>query len=137
MERSKDLEDVVRGMYVAMESNDFTAFEEALSLSQEARFIGTDPAEWWAGHGKISEVTQAQLKEMQGMHISPGEIEGYVEGDVGWFADQPRWVTQDGSEIAIRFTGVFRREGDAWRLVQGHSSIGVPNEEVVGFSMTT
>jgi hypothetical protein len=121
---------------MATESNDFTAFEEAFAQPRGA--VHRDrPAEWWAGHDQISEVTQAQLKEMQGMRISPGEIEGYVEGDVGWFADQPQWVMQAGSEIGLRFTGVFRREGYAWRLVLGHSSIGVPSEEVVGFEMTT
>jgi ketosteroid isomerase-like protein len=31
--------------------------------------------------------------------------------------------------MSMRATGVFRREGDEWRLVQLHASIGVPNEE--------
>jgi len=137
MERSKELEEVVRRMYEAMESNDFGVFEEILSHSPDARMIGTDPAEWWGGHEKISEVTQVQLKEMQGLRIAPGELEAFAEGDVGWFADQPRWTMQDGTEIPLRFTGVYRREESAWKLVQGHASIGVANADVAGFEMTT
>jgi hypothetical protein len=33
-------------------------------------------------------------------------------------------------QIPLRFTGDFSREDGAWRLVQGHASIGVPNEEL-------
>lgn len=137
MERSKDLEEAVRAMYAAMGSNDFAAFEGRLSRRPETRMIGTDPAEWWTGYDRVAEVTQIQLKELEGMRAVPGELEAFVEGDVGWFADQPRWVMTDGTEIALRFTGVFHRENGDWKLVQAHASIGVPNQDVVGFSLTT
>jgi SnoaL-like domain len=137
VDRSKELEDTVRRMYQAMESNDFSSFEASLSHSPQARMIGTDPAEWWGGYEKISDVTRLQLKEMQGLRIAVGELEVFTEGDVGWFADQPRWIMEDGTEIPLRFTGVFHRESGAWKLVQGHASIGIANEDAVGFEMTT
>jgi hypothetical protein len=74
---------------------------------------------------------------MQGMRIWPGDIEAYVEGDLGWFADRPRFVLLDGTEVPFRHTGVFRREGGEWKLVQAHTSLGIPNEDVIGFELTT
>jgi len=61
-----------------------------------------------------------------------GDLRCYSEGSVGWVADRARFVLGDGSEIPFRFTAVFRREDGAWRMVQAHASLGVPNADVVG-----
>ncbi|MDQ4059074.1 MAG: nuclear transport factor 2 family protein, partial [Actinomycetota bacterium] len=37
----------------------------------------------------------------------------------------------DGSAFDCRVTAVARREGEVWRLVHAHFSVGVPDEEVV------
>lgn len=37
-----------------------------------------------------------------------------------------------GAGIGVRLTGVWHREGDAWKLIQFHASIGVPNDESFG-----
>jgi len=36
----------------------------------------------------------------------------------------------DGRWISPRRNAVFRREDDAWRFVQTHASIAVPNDQV-------
>jgi len=33
--------------------------------------------------------------------------------------------------MQTRVTAVLRREGEAWRIVHAHFSVGVPDEEVV------
>lgn len=35
------------------------------------------------------------------------------------------------STIKPRVTSVWRQEGEAWKLVHAHFSVGVPDEEVV------
>jgi len=35
----------------------------------------------------------------------------------------------DGESAAIRVTGVVRHENGRWRLVQLHTSVGLPNAE--------
>ena len=50
----------------------------------------------------------------------------------GWFADRLAFVTPDGHDIPCRLTGVWRREGDEWKLIQSHASIGVPNAQAFG-----
>jgi hypothetical protein len=54
--------------------------------------------------------------------------EAYRAGDVGWAADQATWRLPDGLAIPFRLTAVFHHEGRAWRLVQAHFSLGVPND---------
>ena len=41
-------------------------------------------------------------------------------------------MTADAQATVIRITMVFHREGDGWRLVQSHTSVGVANEQASG-----
>ena len=50
------------------------------------------------------------------------------ENGVGWLTDGPTWVVPDGSRIPTRVTTVWRQEGDRWRIVHLHLSVGVPDE---------
>ena len=54
----------------------------------------------------------------------------YSRGDVGWFADQGKFVLASGTEIPIRITGVYEKEAGKWKLVQWHGSVGIPNTDV-------
>jgi hypothetical protein len=58
----------------------------------------------------------------------------YADDGVGWGSARARYGMADGARNEIRFTAVLRREAGRWRLVQGHSSIGVPNEQAFGIS---
>lgn len=37
----------------------------------------------------------------------------------------------DGSRLATRLTAVLRREGDDWKVVHLHFSVGVPDEQAM------
>ena len=41
-------------------------------------------------------------------------------------------ILEDGTEIPTRSTAVFHREDGEWKMVQGHKSVGVSNEELFG-----
>jgi hypothetical protein len=56
-----------------------------------------------------------------------GDPQAYYHGDVGWFADQIKFVLADGSETPMRLTGVLEKEAGEWKVVQWHFSIGVAN----------
>jgi ketosteroid isomerase-like protein len=137
MDRSEEIEGVIRSMFDMMSSGDGAAFDDMLSRQPGVLFLGTDATEWWEGYDTVSSVTQEQLKEMQGIDVDLSEATGYAEGDVGWGSARARYAMPGGGGNEIRFTGVFRREDGRWRLVQGHSSIGVPNEEAFGMAMPT
>ena len=96
-------------------------------------FVGTDPNEWWEGFAALREAMRAQSQSegMGEMQIVPGRLQAYREGSVGWVIDcGPSFRMPDGTEIPFRNTVVFRQEDGEWKLVHGHSSIGVRNEEM-------
>jgi hypothetical protein len=138
MEQSGELRDVMLGFYKALGTGDVSFFDRHFSAADEVRGIGTDPVEWWRGGATVAGVWKEQLEAMGGsMSISPGELEAYAEGSVGWVADQATFSLPDGSQIPIRFTAVFHREDGVWKLVQSHGSIGVSNEESIGQELPT
>ena len=81
----------------------------------------------------------AQLREMGagGVRVVAGNPQAYQEGSVGWAADQPTIQMPDGTKMPARITLVAHREGDVWKIVQAHISVGARNEEVLGQTLTT
>jgi ketosteroid isomerase-like protein len=63
------------------------------------------------------------------LQVTLDEVAGYIQDDVAW-ADGTGRFERDGAITPTRFTCVFRREDGAWRLVQAHSSIAVPNDRM-------
>jgi ketosteroid isomerase-like protein len=135
MERSQEVEGAIQRLLDAIGSADFEAATELLSPRPEILLLGTDPEEWWSGYETVSRVMQEQLKEMQGIRIDASDVSGYADGDVGWGSARARYSMPDGTGNEVRMTAVFRREDGRWRLMQGHSSIGVPNKQAFGMSM--
>ena len=62
--------------------------------------------------------------------VEIGDVAVHVLGDVAWAEGTGKFTNGQGGERAVRTTGVLVREGGAWRAVQSHASIGVPNEEM-------
>ncbi len=58
-----------------------------------------------------------------------GSSRGYSDGLFGWFQDRVLVPFADGESVPIRVTGVVRYENGRWRLVQLHTSVGLPNAE--------
>ena len=137
MEHSDELRDLTLRFYEAATTGDLSFFDRHLSRQEGLVFVGTDPYEWWEGFEALSEAIRAQSEAMEGMRMVAGELRAYREGDVGWVVDRDAsFRLPDGTQIPFRNTVVFRREDDEWRVVHGHSSIGVRNEEMFGEDIT-
>ena len=97
--------------------------------------ISTDPATLFIGSAGEWVDDQAVLRgagQVDTEGLVPGDNPvAYVNGDVGWFADQPSWVFADGSRAQMRMSAVLQREPAGWRIVHSHLSIGVPDNECV------
>ena len=131
MKKSNELRDFVLKSYKAMRDGDFGWWERHQSQGEGALTIGTDPDEWWAGYAAIVDAVRPQMRAMAGSAME-GDPQAYVEGTVGWFADNIQWTLPNGSVLSARLTGVCAKEEGEWKFVQSHFSIGVPNEEAVG-----
>ena len=133
MEQSADLKEHMLRAYEAIAKGDISSLERHLSRQDGVLVIGTDPQEWWTGHSSIIRVFKAQIDELGGgIPIVAGDLQAYSEGTIGWVADRPKFRLPDDTETPCRVTAVFHKEGDGWKLVQDHLSMGVRNEEVFG-----
>jgi adenylate cyclase len=135
MQRSPELLELLTTFYRAAKASDLRAIESLISHSGSALIIGTDPQEWWSGYDDIRRVFIAQTEEMGGLPISAGDPVAYAEGTMGWIADRSTLTLPDGN-MEVRVSFVAHQEDGTWKLVHGHISIGVPNEEALGQELT-
>ncbi len=139
MEQSDELRDLTLRFYEATATGDLSFLERYVSRREGTVFVGTDPGEWWEGFEAFVEAMRAQSEAMEGggLQIVSGQLQAYREGNVGWVIDRDAlFRLPDGTEIPFRNTLVFRLEEGEWKLVHGHSSIGVRNEELFGEDVT-
>lgn len=117
--------------------NAWLAFCEGISKGQVERFddIVSKEANLVIGTGPGEMVTERERMrfgfETEGVTVETRNARGYEQDTLGWAVDEPRFGFPDGSSFDCRVTSIFQKEGNAWRLVHAHFSVGVPDEEVV------
>jgi ketosteroid isomerase-like protein len=137
MEQSTELKELYLRICEAQSKGDYSFFERYFSQKDGVLAIGTDPTEWWTGYDTITRVFKAQLKETGGFQILADTPQAYSDGSIGWVAGQPTIKLPDGKEIPVRLTSVLQKEQNGWKIVQWHASIGIPNEDLIGETLTT
>ena len=136
MERSPEIEGVLRRFLRSFAGSDEDALRALSSAQPGRRAIGTDPREWVSDAAwELMYVQLPELAAVGGLQMELLESEGYEEGGVGWGAANFRWGLAGQPAVPARLTGVFRLEDGPWRAVQVHFSLGVLNEEV-GMALT-
>jgi hypothetical protein len=131
VKRDEELSNVVAEFYRAVAVGDEDKIEQMTADEPGVVLIGTDPSEWWQDRRSIVEAIGAQHEQMPNVKVRAGEVLAYREGSFGFVADQPTFILENGDEVPFRFTAVLRHDEDAWHLLQGHSSIGVANDETM------
>ena len=114
--------------YQRFSAGDVASFAQGITSSNDALIIGTGPQEWLDGRATWIAGYQEQITAIPGIRMEAGDPHGYAEGTLGWVADRPTFVLPDGTTIPARMTAVLRLEDGAWKLVNAHFSIGVPDE---------
>jgi adenylate cyclase len=137
MEHSEELRNLTMRLYEAESTGDIAFIERHYSRQDGAVYVGSDPNEWWEGLEAFVEAIRAQSEAMGGIEIVSGQLQAYREGNVGWSIDRDAMFRlPDGTEIPFRNTCVFHQEDGEWKLIHGHTSIGVRNEEMFGEDIT-
>jgi len=130
MERSEELQDFVRTSFEAYSKGDTSFIDRHTSSHDGDRLFGSNPNEGFEGaSGRSLETKDTGRRANALLH---GEVDAFVEGNVGWVSSRPVLILEDGTEIPTRSTAVFHREVGEWKMVQGHKSVGVSNEELFG-----
>ena len=131
METSTSVREAMLGFYDRFSSGDAASLADALTADEDAPLvIGTAPEQWEAGRSTWIAAFESQASQMPGLRLEGDDPRCHEEGTVGWGADRPSIVLPDGARIPVRVTTVFRREGDAWKLVTAHFSLAVPDEKL-------
>jgi hypothetical protein len=125
MEESRAVTDAWRRFCDGVSQGRVEEFDDIVS-SEAKIIIGTAPGE--------TVTDRAAMRfgfETEGVSLENRAARGYEEGSLGWVVDEPKFGFPDGSRFDCRVTAILRKEGDVWRLVHAHFSVGVPDEEVV------
>ena len=129
MRRSTGVEAVVEQLYDVMRCADLQSAEELLSADLTVA-IGTDEEEWESDHAAAVAGFFTQTREVGALSVQAGSPRGYSDDVFGWFEDRALITFADGESAPVRDTGVVRHEHGRWRLVQVHTSVGLPNTEL-------
>lgn len=136
MNQSTELKELMLQAYAAMAQGDTTFYDQRLAQTGDVLIIGTDPNEWWADRDTIRRVFAAQMQEINGLRVVPGNLLTTSWGEAGWAADSPTFHLPDGTQIPFRISVIFRKEAGGWKITHQHISIGVSNNAVVGQDLT-
>ncbi len=135
MQPSPELRDLTNRIAQAVGHGDMAILERHISRQADVGFLGTDPDEWWTDLASLRQALLAQRDA--GVDGLPGEPLAYADGEVGWAVDRGLRFRVGEEETPFRMSVVYRREDGEWKMVHFHSSLGVPNEEVVGVEVQT
>jgi class 3 adenylate cyclase len=135
MRRSPEIEAVVRNLLDARSRGDYSSVRALYSESENLRSIGSDLHEWYHGDEAIA-VSKAHGDELNKTVDGLLRLEAFDNGATGWAAVEQERTLSNGRSFAYRITIVFELVAGAWRMVQLHFSIPVPNVEVTGFELT-
>jgi hypothetical protein len=108
----------------ALSWGDASSLLETFSRNPGVIEIGSAPDAWTEGYESIANRLTEVFKGLAGTIIEPGDLKAFQEGTVAWLADRPTMTTPDGMRVSARVTAVFRCEGDGWKIVQSHFSMG-------------
>ncbi|MGY2745942.1 nuclear transport factor 2 family protein [Arthrobacter sp. UYCu723] len=131
MQRSPELEALVASLFEAATRSEAAVVDTLISTNPGTCLIGSDPGEWLSGGEAVAKFLRGELTNAGGQaRFSPEGTEAYEEGTVGWATTRLTITLPDGGHVSPRWSSVFHREGDTWRFVQTHASIGVGNDDV-------
>ncbi len=125
MEESAEVTTAMLRFYDRLSASDVAAFDDLVSGHPATLVIGTAPGELVRERERLRYGFEAE-----GVTLEPRDPHGYAEGNMGWFVDTPLFGFPDGSSIDVRLTTVLIKENERWKLLHGHFSVGVPDEEV-------
>ncbi len=135
MRESEELRAVIARSIHAAQQRDGATLANFFSRSAATRYVGTDPEEWWNGVGFVDAFPN-HVTKWPPLKLEAQDIEAFEAGDTGWGACRATATFGDAEPAPVRFTFVFVLETGIWRLIQMHSSLGVPNVEWVGVELT-
>jgi class 3 adenylate cyclase len=131
---SEELRSITARYWAAFQRADYAAVIARVSSMRGMTVIGTDETEDVSDADALARYTELQFEAVPAPPLGDARIDAWSQGEVGWALVRS---TVEGEFVrALRVTLVFHLEKDEWKIVHGHWSVGVPNEEVFGTPLT-
>ena len=137
MERSSELEAVVRRIWKAFIERDADTLRNLTTDHPDMRIIMSDDDEWIRPKGRFAEIATDRAERMGAAGIDFDRFEAFEHEGTGWWAANMIVTFADRDPLTFRQTGVAVIEAGVWRAAQIHTSIGVPNAESFGYEIST
>lgn len=135
MQPSPELEALTRRILATWSRGDTEAMANLFSSNPMLRVLGFDADEQWRGPDEFVTVYTAQRGEWPEWQMTVQHVEAFEDNDIGWALAYSTISSPEASSV-IRNSAVFRLEAGAWRVIQWHNSIPVPNQQVFGVDLT-
>ncbi len=132
MKRSHELEKIIVDWFAAAAAGDASWRDRHVSRHANLRIVGTDPAEWLDGQEAYGFLKNEAENIGGKVQVEVPEVEAFSEGSVGWGVARPRITLGDGRQVSPRWSAVFRREDDGWKMIQLDASVAIGNEQAFG-----
>jgi ketosteroid isomerase-like protein len=132
VEPSVELREIILNWFAAAAAGDASWRDRHVSRHPDLRIVGTDPEEWLAGDPAYRFLKDEAANIGGKVTVVVPEAEAFVEGSVGWGVARPIITLGDGRKVSPRWSAVFRREDDGWRMIQLHASVAIGNEQAFG-----
>jgi adenylate cyclase len=129
---SPEIEAVFKRMWKAFVAQTEKPLFNIVSDDPSVRMILASDDQWYSGGATVASVL-AQRSRILGLQRAEFDrIEAFEAGDFGWAAAELTTTIGDNEPIVFRNTASFVLDDGIWRLVQIHTSVGVPQADVVG-----
>ena len=132
MQPSTELRDIILNWFAAAAAGDASWRDRHVSRHVDLRIVGTDPDEWLKGEPAYRFLKDEAENVGGKVSVEVPEAEAFVEGSVGWGLARPVITLGDGTQISPRWSAVFLREADGWKVIQLHASVAIANQEAFG-----
>jgi SnoaL-like domain len=129
MQTSAELEGITRQLYDNETSSGLFDFTRRLYSRQKGvSLIGSEPNDKYDDYEAIVHFYEAA--GASGVEIRVDDLKAYSEGTFGWVTDRVTAKLPNGIEIPVRHSYIFHREGNEWKIVHAHISVGVSDESL-------
>jgi ketosteroid isomerase-like protein len=132
MEPAPDLRQVISEWFEAAAKGDTSWRDRHVSRQAALRIVGTDPDEWLQGEPAYQFLKNEAETVGGRATVKVLEVEAYRQGDIGWGLALPEITLGSGQQVKPRWSAVFIRENDEWKVIQLHASVGIGNVEAFG-----
>ena len=126
MHESPDVANALSTFFAKNVEGDSSTFNEVVTREEAVLAIGSTAREWFSGQEAVR-----GAYGLEGFVIDPGRIDAWENGDTGWAVARPEFTVPGGPSLRLRFTAVFVREDERWKLIHLHGSYPVPDEQAV------